>query len=381
MNFRRWLRVAAVLSGIPAACFGQLTALEGDVRDEAGKPLANAEVRIARLDANRVYPVKSDKKGHYFYSGLPAGLYSLTVQVEGRPVGGVNGILTRQGTPLTVDLYLGDTPEQQADRAKQQVRKMQGEWSYIKPMVIPGVSAQSVPPSSAQSSQAAQGGAPDANQRAELLKQRQSLTDAFSAGVAALDNKRYAEAIVFFKKALDADPKQSLVWANLGSAYVKLAGTQTGSESAAALQQGLDAYAKSIELKPDEAVVHNNYALALARAGRFPEMRAEMERCAALDKPSAYHAYYNLGAALSNGGNMDEAAAAFKRAIDASPEPGNSEAYYAYAMALMSKAGTRSDGKMSPVAGTVEALRKYLELTPQGPNASAAKELLAALAR
>ena len=157
MNFRRWLRVAAVLSGIPAACFGQLTALEGDVRDEAGKPLANAEVRIARLDANRVYPVKSDKKGHYFYSGLPAGLYSLTVQVEGRPAGGVNGILTRQGTPLTVDIYLGDTPEQQADRAKQQVRKMQGEWSYIKPMVIPGVS-HSLPQTAPQSSQAAQGG-------------------------------------------------------------------------------------------------------------------------------------------------------------------------------------------------------------------------------
>jgi hypothetical protein len=36
---------------------------------------------------------------------------------------------------------------------------------------------------------------------------------------------------------------------------------------------------------------------------------------------------------------------------------------------------------MSPVAGTIEALRKYLELAPQGPNASAAKELLAALAR
>ena len=147
MNFRRWLRVAAVLFGISAACFGQLTALEGDVRDEAGKPLANAEVRIARLDANRVYPVKSDKKGHYFYSGLPAGLYSLTVQVEGRPAGGVNGILTRQGTPLTVDIYLGDTPEQQADRAKQQVRKMLGEWSYIKPMVIPGISSHSVPQS------------------------------------------------------------------------------------------------------------------------------------------------------------------------------------------------------------------------------------------
>jgi tetratricopeptide (TPR) repeat protein len=372
MNSRRWLRLAAAFSGFAAACLAQLTGLEGDVRDAAGKLLPNAEVRIARLEANRVYPVKSDKKGHYFYSGLPTGLYSITVQIDGRPVGGVNGILTQQGTPLTVDIYLGDTAGQQAERAKQQVRKMMGEWSYIKPMVIPGAQA--------HSSGAGQGAAQEANQQAELLKQQQSLTDAFGAGAAALDGKRYADAIVSFRKALDADPKQALTWANLGSAYIKLAGTQTGSESAATLQQGLDAYAKSIELKPDDAVVHNNYALALARAARFSEMRTEIKKSADLDPPNAYHAYYNLGAALSNAGQTEEAAGAFKQAIDASPEePGNAEAYYQYAVILISKAQTGSDGRMKPVAGTLEALRKYLQLAPQGPNASASKELLAAL--
>ena len=39
--------------------------------------------------------------------------------VDGRPVGGVSGILTQQGNPLTVDIHLGDTPEQQAERAKE----------------------------------------------------------------------------------------------------------------------------------------------------------------------------------------------------------------------------------------------------------------------
>jgi tetratricopeptide (TPR) repeat protein len=390
MNLLHWLRIAVALCGFATAGFAQLTGLEGDIRDATGKLLPNAEVRITRLDANRVYPVKSDKKGHYYYSSLPAGLYTITVQMDGRAVGGVNGILTQQGTPFTIDIYLGDTPEQQAERARQQIRQRRGEWSYIKPMLIQGAPAQSSAPdvaagvspgvSPAKPPIGSPAGPPETGQRADLLKQRQSLTDAFSAGVAALEEKRYADAIVLLKKAIGADPKQAIVWANLGSAYVKLSGTQSGPDSAATLQQGLDAYAKSIELKADDAVVHYNYAMALARAGRLPEMRTEIKRCADLDAPNAYHAYYNLGAALSNIGQADEAAGAFKQAIDASPEePANAESYYQYGVMLMSKAQTGSDGKMTPAAGTVEALRKYLDLAPQGANASAAKELLAAM--
>ena len=346
-----------------------------------GKLTPNAVVRISRLDANRNYPTKTDKKGHYFYNGLPTGLYTITVQVDGRDVGGVGGVLAQPGPPLVIDIFLGYTPEQQAESARQQIRKMKGEWSYVKPMIIPGVSVQaSVAEPDRASAGAVKAGNPQPpNQQAELLKQRQSLSDAFNSGLAALDDKRYADAAVLFKKALEADSKLAIVWENLGAASSKLAATQSGAEAAASLQQALDGYAKAVELKPDEAVFHNNYALALARSGKYPQMQAEMKRCAELDPANTSHVYYNLGAVLSNAGQLDAAADEFKLAIAAAPEdPANAESYYQYALALMSQAKSGSDGKLIAAPGTVEALRKYLELAPSAPNSQAAKELLAA---
>jgi hypothetical protein len=43
---------------------------------------------------------------------------------------------------------------------------------------------------------------------------------------------------------------------------------------------------------------------------------------------------------------------------------------------LISKATTDKSGKVIPAPGTEEALNKYLELQPTGPNAEAAKGML-----
>jgi tetratricopeptide (TPR) repeat protein len=249
-------------------------------------------------------------------------------------------------------------------------------------MIIPGLAGQgsaSAPdPTSAAVPKA--GNPANATPRADLPKPRQSAGDAFNAGLAALDEKRFADAVVLFKKAIEADSKQAIIWENLAAASVKLAASQSGPEAAASLQQGLDGYAKAVEFKPDEAVFHNNYALALARSGKFSEMRAEIKKCAELDPANAYHVYYNLGAVLANVEQMDLAADEFKLAIAAAPEePANAESYFQLATTLMSKAQAGSDGKLIPAPGTVEALRKYLALAPGGPDSQAAKELLGAL--
>ena len=392
MNPRTSPAVATGLLLFASASFAQLTGLEGDVKGIDGKLVPSAAVRIARLDAKRTYPARADKKGHYFYNGLPAGLYSITVQIDGQDAGGVSGVLTRPGAPLVVDIFLADKPEQQAQRTRQQVRQVGAEWSYVKPLVVQGTSATASAPSpearpaeSAEPERRLNAGVKAAReqeiaQRAEALKQRQGLNDAFTAGVAALEEKRYPEAIASLQKALEADPRHAIVWANLAAAYVRLAGTQASPDSAASMQQGLDSYAKAIELKPDEAVFHNNYALALARAGKLPEMQAEMKKAAALEPANAYHSYYSMGAALTNAGQQDAAADAFRLAIAAAPEePNNAEAYYQYGLVLMSKAQVAADGKVIPAPGTAEAFRKYLALAPSGPNSRAAADMLATL--
>jgi tetratricopeptide (TPR) repeat protein len=167
------------------------------------------------------------------------------------------------------------------------------------------------------------------------------------------------------------------VWANLADAYMKLAGTKTGAEFDDAATKGLAAYSKAIELKPEDAATHNNYALALVQAKKIPEAQAELTKAAQLDPTNAGKYYYNLGAVLTNANQADAAADAFQKAIAA--DPNYAEAYYQYGVYLVGKASFGADGKVTPVPGTVEAFQKYLALAPSGQFAQPAKDMLTTL--
>src|SRR5580704_17140121 len=81
------------------AGFAQTSSLEGDVKGEDGAPLKGALIKIDRQDIKGTYRVKSDKKGHYFYGGLPLGTYKITLEVDSKDVDFVNGVRTRLGDP------------------------------------------------------------------------------------------------------------------------------------------------------------------------------------------------------------------------------------------------------------------------------------------
>ena len=68
---------------------------------------------------------------------------------------------------------------------------------------------------------------------------------------------------------------------------------------------------------------------------------------------------------------------AFDKAIAA--DPNNADAYYFKGSGQMQSVTMDSSGKMIPPEGTVESLKKYLELQPNGPHAQEAKDILAAL--
>jgi tetratricopeptide (TPR) repeat protein len=193
----------------------------------------------------------------------------------------------------------------------------------------------------------------------------------------AMQAKQYDQAVASFQKSAELDPSQVAVWANLGEAHVKLAEGKTGAEFETNIQKGLEAYAKAIELKPDDPASHNNYALALAKAKKFPEMQAELKKAAELDPANGGKYYYNLGALLVNSGQTDAAGEAFKKAIELTPT--YADAYFQYGVTLVGKAAIGADGKVTPVPGTVEAFTKYLELAPTGPYAQSAKDMLTTL--
>ena len=205
------------------------------------------------------------------------------------------------------------------------------------------------------------------------MKKNKELNDAFQAGLAAAQSKDYDTAIASLSKASELDPKQVAVWAQLADAYVNASSKKTGADFDAGMAKGIDAYQKAIELNPADAATHNNFALALGKAHKYDDMSKEFAKAAELNPQGAGGYYYNQGAMLTNAGKSDEATEAFKKAI--AIDPNHAESYYQLGVALTAKMTMQGD-KPVPAPGTVEALQKYLQLAPNGPNAQAAKDLL-----
>lgn len=339
------------------AAVAQTSSLEGTVKGEDGKPLQGALIKIDRKDIKGHYEVKTKKKGDYFHAGLPLGTYDISVEVGGQQVDSVKNVKTRLGDPINISFDL------QQNKAKQQA-------------IAKAVEKGEAPPEVTREMSAADKAAYEKNvkEKAAAMQKNKALNDAFNGAMESLKNKQYDAAVEQFKKASEMDAKQHVIWGNLAEAYSEIAKTKTGADQQAALDKALESYQKAIELLPNDASYHNNYALALARSKKFDQMQEELNKAVALDAPNAGRYYYNMGAVLTNANQATAACDAFKKAMDT--DPNYADAYYQYGICLTSKATNTADGKIVFPAGTDAAFQKYLELKPDGPNAEAAKAML-----
>jgi tetratricopeptide (TPR) repeat protein len=367
MKFRNLAATGAGVLCLAFTSFAQITAIEGVVKGVDGQPVKDAVINITRTDIKGSYKVKTDKKGHYIYNGLPMGTYNLSCVVDGKEVDKVNNIKTRPGDPLEMDF---DMKKSAATNAQQQQAMQQAMQSG---QLSKDQERQMTPEQKKQFEE-------QMKKREADMKKNAALNEAYNAGKAALDANNYAQAVEEFNKAAelaDTDNNKLAVYSNLADAYAKLAKTKTGADFDAAMQKCIETYGKAIALKPDDAGMHNNYGLALAQAKKYADAQAELEKAAQLNPAGAGQYYYNLGATETNAGQVDPATAAFKKAIEATPP--YPEAYYQYGIALMSKAQVGSDGKVVPAPGTVEAFQKYVELAPTGAHVEEAKSMLQTL--
>lgn len=296
--------------------FAQTTAISGTVKGEDGQGLKDALVKITRTDIKGNYKVKTNKKGEYYYGGLPLGSYNIVLEVNGADVDQVNGIRTGLGEPKVVDFNLADVKARRESLAKaaESGQLTQQQAKELSPEQRAAIEKQM-------------------KERQAQMAKNKELNDAFNAGVTALEAKQFDAAIQSFTKAGELDPKQHVVWARLADAYMMYGRTKTGQEQTDLYNKGVETWAKAIELAPNDGGYHNNYALALATAKKFAEAQAELEKAAQLDPPQAGKYFFNLGALYVNAGQIEPSGAAFKRAIEA--DPNYAEAHYQYGIYLM----------------------------------------------
>jgi tetratricopeptide (TPR) repeat protein len=342
------------------AGWAQTTSFEGDVKGEDGKGVPKAVVHIDRKDIKGAYKVNTDKKGHYYYGGLPIGMYRISVEIDGKERDSIDNVRSKLGDPTNIPFDLKEAAARAA-------------------AATPGGAPAGAPKDVEKGMSAADKAAYEKKlkEQTEKMAKNKELNDAFNAGVEAENNKQWDVAVQNFEKATTLDPTQNVVFGRLADSYVALAATKTGADQDAALAKSVVAYQKALELKADAPEYHNNYALALAKQKKFAEAQAELTKAAQLDPPQAGKYYYNMGAVLVNTGQMDPAGDAFKKALEI--DPNYADAHYQYGIYLIGKATTTADGKITPPAGTADEFQKYLQLRPDGPFADSAKAMLATI--
>jgi len=371
-QFRRSLLLSSSVLLLACTAWAQTTTLEGDVKDENGAPLKGAVIVLDRTDIKGHYSVKSDKKGHWLYTGLPYGKYDISCTVDGKVVDKVNGVQSKYGDTTTTDFDLRKVKQTQAAASQANAT---GQLTDDQQR---GMSKEQK-----EQFEAA------AKKNAEVMKKNKALNDAYNAGQDALKAAqaepdktqkaaKFQTAIDNFNKAGELDATQAAVWDSLGEAYSGLGDAQTGDDKNKSYESAIAAYNKGLVIKPNDAPVYNQIGNIYGKEKKIPEATDALTKAAQLDPAMAPKAYFNMGANLVNSGQPEKATEFFKKATDA--DPNYAEAWYQYGSLQMMQ------GKVDPKTGaqayppdTATALQKYLDLQPNGPHAQEAAAMLQAM--
>jgi tetratricopeptide (TPR) repeat protein len=100
------------------------------------------------------------------------------------------------------------------------------------------------------------------------------------------------------------------------------------------LTGGIAQYEMALQLRPDDAAIHNALGRALLSANRAPDAMAHF-RAAILARPDYFDAHYNLGIVLASQGSPEEALREFQEAVRLNPEDAGAQANLGGVLAQM----------------------------------------------
>jgi tetratricopeptide (TPR) repeat protein len=139
------------------------------------------------------------------------------------------------------------------------------------------------------------------------------------AGDAQIKKGDQAAAEAAFKKAIDLDPKLADPYSALAILYNQ----QKKFDDATAMSAKANELLGSSATGGDPAMVYNQ-GIILWNAGKYPEAKAEFEKVIKLD-PKFAEAYYRLGMANVNLGQLPDAAKALQEYVKLAPTGENVE--------------------------------------------------------
>lgn len=359
MRSPRTLRMLFVNLALAVMCLvpllaQQMTTVQGQIIGKDGQPVEGAEIRFERTDVKANYSIKTDKDGRFNYATLPKGVYTVELIVDGVSIGRQEGLQTDPGHPIPLNVDLRTIQAAQAAQAAPAEEEGKGP--------------------SPEEIEAYNKAKADND---AIAAKNEALNVSFNAAMQAMQAKQWQAAIDNFTKASQIDPTQHVVFAQLGEAYKERGAAQRDPARQQDFERAAQAYAKAVELKPDDPAYHNNYALALGRAKKIEEAQAEIAKATQLDQPNAARYQRNLARMYFDTNQTDAAEAAFRKAIEM--EPNNPDAHYQLGLVLVGRATFDADGKMKAPDGTAEEFQKYLQLAPNGSEAEGAKGMLQAL--
>ena len=373
MSKRGILSLLAVLACAASVCVpghAQIYsgAIEGTVLDEAGKPIAGAEIRIENIELGKKYKTKTDKNGNYYHGQMGWGqTHNVTLIINGVERGTVQGVQVGQGRTRGVNAG-GVTGGSVVDF---NLQKLGFREQAAEAGIEVGKSGKFTEEQQRQIEQ-------HLEKKRIGREKKEKLNQAFGDGMEALSAGNLEVAIAHLKEAAQFGPEQVAVFENLGEAYMRAGRSKSGTEARALFQKSAAAHEQAKALSPNECIHRVRLGVALANASEFQRAEEELSKCVELDPATGAKHMYNLGALLSNDGRSADAIKAFRKA--AKLDPSFAPSWYQIGVYLVPAAKVDETGRSIPAPGTVESLEKYLELAPDGRFAAHAKSLLAAFA-
>ena len=180
----------------------------------------------------------------------------------------------------------------------------------------------------------------------------------FHLGLMYANQERYPEAQVEFREELERTPDDPTVMFNLALVF-----SEQGK-----IAEAIPWFEKVSVVQPDNSEIYWKLAKLYEEQGNKEKANLQYEKFALANPEEADVAFYNIGSEAFNQRNREEAAIAFRKALEVNPNHADSHRQLGYCLVGMGE-----------FDAAVQHFRKFLELRPNSPLAPEIRQTIAQL--